>query len=158
MTADELKGGRTEVGRQARHSIDGDSKREAPPEQLRFAGVLRACVGAGLLILSASFLLYMLGIPGPRVPPAQLPAYWALPVDQFVKATHAPTGWAWLALLHNSDMLNLLGVALLASASALASLAVLPIFLRRGELALFAITLLQVIVLAISASNLFGVH
>ena len=127
-------------------------------EQLRYAGVLRVCVGAGLLILSVGFLLYMVGIPQPRIPAEQLPRYWSLPVGQFVKATHAPTGWGWLALLHNSDMLNLLGIALLAAASALSSLAVLPMFVRRGELALFTIALLQVVVLAVSASNLFGAH
>jgi hypothetical protein len=127
-------------------------------EQLRYARVLRVCVGAGMLILSVGFLLYMVGIPQPRIPADQLPRYWALPVGQFVKATHAPTGWSWLALLHNSDMLNLLGIALLAAASALSSLAVLPILVRRGEFALFTIALLQVVVLAVSASNLFGAH
>lgn len=138
--------------------MTADRKRETPPEQLRYAGVLRACVGAGLLILSVSFLLYMVGLPAARVPADQLPRYWSLPVDQFVSATHAPTGWSWLALLHNSDMLNLLGIALLAAASALSSLAVLPMLARRGEFALFTIALLQVLVLVISASNLFGAH
>lgn len=131
-----------------------ERKREAPPEELMYARVLRACVIAGLLLLALTFLLYMVGVPQPRVPVDQLPRYWGLPVDQFVKATHAPTGWAWLASLPNSDMLNLVGIALLAAASALSSLAVLPMLLRRSELALFAIALLQIIVLAVSASNL----
>jgi hypothetical protein len=55
-------------------------------------------------------------------------------------------------------MLNMLGIALLAAASALSSLAVLPLLARRGEFALFTIALLQVLVLAFSASNLFGAH
>jgi hypothetical protein len=131
-----------------------ERKREAPPEELMYARVLRTCVTAGLLILAFSFLLYMFGVPQPRVPVDQLPQYWGLPVDQFVKATHAPTGWAWLASLRNSDMLNMVGIALLAAASALSSLAVLPMLLRRSELAVFAIALLQIIVLAVSASNL----
>jgi len=69
-----------------------------------------------------------------------------------------PTGSAWLALAHSSDMLNLVGIALLAAASALSSLAVLPMFVRRGGLALVAIARLQVIVLAASASNLLARH
>jgi hypothetical protein len=133
-------------------------KRAAPPEELRYASVLRACVSAGLLLLALTFLLYMLGVPQPLLPADQLPRYWGLPVDQFVKATHTPTGWGWLALVHNSDMLNLLGIAMLAAASGVSSLAVLPLFVRRGEFALFVIALLQVVVLAVSASNLLAGH
>jgi hypothetical protein len=133
-----------------------EPKSYAPGEQLRYAGVLGACVRTGFLLLVSSFLLYMLGVPHPLVPPDQLPQYWGLPVDQFVKATHAPTGWAWLAQVSHSDMLNLVGIAVLAAASTCSSLAVLPIFARRGELALFAIGLLQLIVLVVSASNLLA--
>jgi hypothetical protein len=127
---------------------------KAPPEELRYAGVLRACVGAGFVLLALSFLLYMLGAPTPRVPMDQLPQYWGLSAAQFVKATHAPTGWGWLALLRNSDMLNLVGIAVLAAAPILSSLAVLPMLARRGDFALFAIALLQIVVLAVSGSNL----
>ena len=127
--------------------------RYAPPEQLRYAAVLAACVRAGFLLLVVSFALYVLGVPPPRVPMDQLPQYWGLPVDQFVKATNTPTGWAWLATIRNSDMLNLVGIAVLSGASVVSSLAVLPIFARRGELVLFAIALVQLIVLVVSASN-----
>jgi hypothetical protein len=131
-----------------------DMRKRGAPEELLYAQVLRACVAAGLLLLAFTFLLYMVGLPQPRIPVDQLPQYWGLPVDQFVRATHAPTGWTWLALLRHSDMLNLVGIALLAAASAFSSLAVLPVLMRRGEFALFAIALLQVVVLAVSASNL----
>ncbi len=131
-----------------------DPNRDPPPEQSRYGGVLEACVRAGLLLLAVSFVLYLLGIPKPIVPVDQLPQYWGLPVDQFVKATHTPTGWTWLAMIGHSDTLNLVGIAVLAGASALSSLAVLPIFARRGEHALLVIALLQLIVLAVSASNL----
>lgn len=154
MTTDEPKVSQTEGGRKDRSPVDGHRKRGTPPEQLRYASVLRVCVGAGLLILAVSFLLYMFGVPQARVPADQLPRYWSLSVDQFVRATDTPTGWGWFALVGHSDMLNLLGIAVLAAAPALASLAVLPMFARRGELALLVIALLQVIVLAVSASNL----
>ena len=131
-----------------------EANHTAPPEQLRYAGVLGSCVRAGFLLLVPSFLLYLLGIPHPLVPADQLPQYWSLPVDQFVKATHAPTGWAWLAEVRHADMLTLVGIAVLAAASTLSSLAVLPIFARRREFALSVIALLQLIVLVVSASNL----
>jgi hypothetical protein len=125
----------------------------ALPEQLRYADVLEMCMRAGFLLLASSFVLYMLGIPRPLVPVDRLPQYWGLPVDQFVKATHTPTGWGWLAMLGNGDTLNLVGISVLAGGAVFSTLAVLPIFGRQGERALFAISLLQLIVLLVSASN-----
>jgi hypothetical protein len=135
-----------------------EPSRYAPPEQLRYARVLGACVHLGFVLLVLSFVLYMLGIPPPRVPVDKLPQYWGLPVDQFIKVTRLPTGWAWLGMTHNSDMRSLTGIAVLAGASAVSSLAVLPIFTRRRELALLAIVLLQLIVLVITASNVLAGH
>jgi len=130
----------------------------ASAEELRYAETLGAVVRLGFVLLIASFLAYLLRIPQPRVPMDRLPQYWSLPVDQFVKATHTPTGWDWLTAVGYSDILNLVGVAVLAAASAFSSLAVLPIFARRGEFALIAITLLQLLVLAVSASNILAVR
>jgi hypothetical protein len=126
----------------------------AAPEQPRYARVLEACVRAGFLLLLLSFVLYLLGIPRPVVPLDQLPQYWGLPVDRFVEATHTPTGWAWLSMIGHADVLNLVGIAVLAGAPALASIAVLPVFARRREYALLTVALLQLIVLLVSASNL----
>jgi hypothetical protein len=128
----------------------------AAPEQPRYAGVLEACVRAGFFLLVLSFVLYMLEVPKPLIPLDQLPQYWGLPVREFVRATHAPTGWAWLAMIGHSDMLNLVGIAVLAGAPALGSIAVLPVFARRGEYALLVVALLQLMILLVSASNLLA--
>ena len=133
-----------------------DPSRYATPEQPRYAGVLEVCVRAGFLLLLLSFVLYLLGIPRPVVPLDQLPQYWGLPVGKFVEATHTSTGWAWLAMIGHSDVMNLVGIAVLAGAPALASIAVLPVFARRGEYALLAVALLQLIVLLVSALNLLA--
>lgn len=128
----------------------------AAPEQARYASVLEVCVRAGFVLLLLSFVLYLVGIPKPMVPVDQLPQYWSLPVDQFVEATHTPTGWAWLRMIGHGDMLNLVGIAVLAGAPALSALAVLPVFSRRGEYALLAIAVLQLMVLLVCASNLLA--
>jgi len=128
----------------------------APPEQRRYADVLGAGVRVGFLLLVVSFALYLAGAQQPLVPVDQLPQYWGLPVDQFVKATHTPTGWGWVTMLGKGDMLNLVGIAVLAAASAFSTVAVLPIFVRRREWPLLAIALLQLVVLALSASNLLA--
>jgi hypothetical protein len=129
-------------------------KRYASPEQLRYAGVLGAVVRGGFVLLVITFVLYLSGLAPPQVPVEQLPRYWSLPVGEFVRATHTPTGWAWLAALGRGDMLNMLGIAILAAASVFSTLAVLPAFARGRQTALLAIALLQLVVLAVSASNL----
>jgi hypothetical protein len=147
-----------EARRPSRRTPAEAAQAHAAPEQRRYADVLDVGVRAGFLLLVVSFALYLAGVPQPLVPVDRLPQYWGLPVGEFVKATHTPTGWGWLAMVGTSDMLNLVGITVLAAAPAFASLAVLPVFGRRRELALLAIALLQVVVLALAASSLLGAH
>jgi ABC-type Na+ efflux pump permease subunit len=133
-----------------------ESNKYASPEQLLYARVLGAGVKLGFVLLVLTFGLYMAGVFQPLVPVDQLPKYWNLPVRDFVKATHTPTGWGWLSEIARGDMLNLVGIAVLAGVSAVSSLAILPIFARRGETALLLISVLQVVVLVVSASGILG--
>ncbi len=128
----------------------------ASPEQLRYAKVLGVGVQLGFVMLVVSFVIYMTGILPPLVPVEQLPKYWSLPVSEFVKATHTPTGWGWVKQLDKGDMLNILGIAVLAAISAVSTLAVLPFFAKRGELAHFCISILLIAVVVLSASNLLA--
>jgi hypothetical protein len=135
----------------------------APPEsdvagQLRFGAVLAAAVRVGFFALLIGFVLYLTGFTTPLVPIERLPDYWGLPVDQFVRATGTPTGWKWIVELRHGDMANLPGIALLASASAIGLVALLPGLIRRRETALAILTVLQLAVLAFSASNLLAAH
>jgi hypothetical protein len=116
--------------------------------------VLGAAVQTGFVLLVASFLLYLSGVLQPLIPVEQLPKYWGLPVADFVRVTHTPVGWGWVSLVGRGDLLNLIGIAVLAGSSAIASLAVLPIFARRKERVLLVIAVLQIVVLAVSASNI----
>ena len=129
----------------------------AAPEQLRYAQVLGAGAKTSQVLMVVTFSIYMLGIREPLIAVDQLPNYWGLPLAQFIRATNTPTGWAWVALVGKSDLLNLVGIALLAGIPAFSSLAVLPGFARRREIALFAICLLQIIVLVVSACKFFEV-
>ncbi len=127
--------------------------RYASPEALRYAKVLDVGVKAGLVLLVLSFAAYMTGTLPPHVPFDQLPKYWGLPVKEFVRATHTPTGWGWLGLVAEGDILNLVAIAYLAGLSAICSLAVLPIFARRGERWHLVILVLQIAVLILAASG-----
>jgi hypothetical protein len=109
---------------------------------------------AGLGALAASFVVYVTGILAPLVPLEELPRLWQQPVSQFVAATGAPTGWGWVARLGTGDYLNLLGVALLASVTALAYARVLSVYLRRGDRWHAALAVAQIAVLLLAASGL----
>ncbi|HEX8987218.1 MAG TPA: hypothetical protein VF816_04610 [Rhodocyclaceae bacterium] len=130
-----------------------DLARYASPEQIRYAKVLTRGVQVGFLILIGTFVLYMVGALKPVVPVDQLPKYWGLSAAEFAKATGEPTGWAWIRQVGRGDVLNLVGIVVLASVSAVSTLAVLPIFARRSDTAHVVISLLLVLVLAVSAAN-----
>jgi hypothetical protein len=132
------------------------SKRHASRDQLVCARVMGAGARASQVLLVAGFLVYVLGIRTPLIPIDQLPRFWVLPLAEFVKQTHTPTGWAWLAQVGRGDLLNMIGIAVLAAVPSFGSLAVLPGFARRDKFALFVICLLQIGVLAVSASDVLS--
>jgi hypothetical protein len=105
----------------------------------------------GFVILIISFLIYVSGLLDPGVPLQELTRLWGLPVDRYVAAIGAPTGWGWLALLAKGDYLNYLGVALLASVTIAAYARIVPVLLAHGERWRAAIAALQVVVLVVAA-------
>jgi hypothetical protein len=131
--------------------------RYASPEELRYARVLQIGSWAGLVMLIASFVAYVSGALSPLIPLTDLPKYWGLSAQEFVAATHQPTGWAWLEQLDRADIANLAPIAFLAGVSGLCSLAVLPQFLRRGDTMHAMILLLQIAVLVLAASNVVAI-
>jgi hypothetical protein len=104
-----------------------------PPEQLRYARLLNWGTRVGLVVLIASFAAYMLGLLESHVPVERLPELWEHPVGHFLEQTGMPTGWGWLALIHKGDVAGLLGIAILAGCSLPALLALVPLFLKRGQ-------------------------
>jgi uncharacterized membrane protein len=136
--------------------VQNEPNKYASPEQLRYAKVLGIGVQLGFFMLVATFIIYLSGVLPPLVPVDQLPKYWGLSAAEFVKATHTPTGWSWLAQIGKGDVLNLLGICVLSSISVVSTLAVLPIFARRRERAHLIISILLIAVLVLSASNVLA--
>jgi hypothetical protein len=106
-----------------------------------------------LATLAMTFLLYVLGIGEPLVPPERLPQLWQLPAREFLEHTGAPVGWGWVAHLGWSDYRNLVGVAMLCLVTALCYLRLL---IHRGDRVFTALVLAQVLVLAAAASGLLA--
>lgn len=131
-----------------------EQNKYASEEQLRFAKVMSAGVKLGFVMLVVSFALYMTGVLQPLVPVDQVSHYWGLSAAEYAKATGTPTGWAWVKDIAKGDMLNYVGIVVLASASIASSLAILPLFARQGEKAHLIISILLILVLLVSASNI----
>lgn len=130
-----------------------------PPEQHRYATWLDWGTRAGLAVLLLSFGAYVMGLAAPHVPVASLPELWVHPVGRYLELTNSPTGWGWLALLHRGDVAGLLGIAILAGASVPCLLALVLLYLSRGDKAFAVICLAEVAVVLLAASGwLAGGH
>ncbi len=110
----------------------------------------------GLGALAASFLAYALALVKPQVPLHELARLWALPLDRYLAASGAPTGWGWLRLLDKGDYLNVGGIAMLALVTVLCYARIAPLLWVRGERLQGWLAIAQVIVLLIAASGVFA--
>lgn len=108
-----------------------------------------------LALVVVTFAIYSLGLLAPLVPPAHLADFWRLPVDRFVAAIGAPTGWAWLRALGKGDELNLLGIAAFVVVTVACYARMVPLFMQAGKRMQALCALLQVIVLLAAASGFF---
>lgn len=131
---------------------------EEQHEQEIYARWLAAGVRLGFGAVAVSFVIYLSGIVAPGIPPSELPRYWGLSVTEYVKATGAPTGWRWVLRLRESDLLNLVGVAILCFSTLACYLRILPFFLSRRERAFVAICIAEIAVLVVATSGLVSSH
>ncbi len=106
-----------------------------------------------MLLLVVTFLLYLTGAVPAGVPQAELVRHWSRSVDDFTRATGAPTGWEWAARLGEGDALCLLPIAALAAVSMICYLRVLPVVIPRSK-TFAVIAALEVLVIALAASGL----
>ncbi len=128
--------------------------RDIAPEQLRYAQWLHWSGWLGLAVLTVAFVVYVTGVMAPAIPLERLPELWKLSSTEFNQLHGLEGGWHWIGRLNRSDMLNVLGIAILAGCSALPLLAVTPIYLRRGDRVYALLCLLVVAVLVLAASGL----
>ena len=122
----------------------------------RYARWLRWGTRVSLAILVLSFGAYATGLVAPHVPIDSLPQLWVLPSGEFLQATGTTPGWGWATLVHRADLLNLVGIALLASCSIPCLASAIPIYRARGQHALAAICALEIAVLLLAASGLLA--
>jgi hypothetical protein len=113
----------------------------------------------GLAALVLSFAAYVFGFIAPLVPLDQLPALWNQPVAQYLQSTGTPKGWHWFSLIGKGDMLNLVGICVLAGCSIPALLGLIPLYLKQRDYIYAGMCALIALVLLLAASGfLTGGH
>lgn len=123
-------------------------------EQQRYATWLSWGARSGLLILSLSFLAYVMGWLPSRIALDQMPAVWNLSTTEYLKQTGAPTGWHWLSMVSMGDYAGLLGIAWLSGCSLLCLLSVMPIYARRRDWVYVSLCIFALLVQLLAASGL----
>lgn len=125
-----------------------------PVENLRYAQLLDWGTRVGLVVLVVSFAAYVSGLMESHVPVSRLPEVWSHPVGRYLELTQSPTGWGWVALVHRGDIAGLGGIVILAGCSLVCLLALVPVYLKRGDRAFAVLCLLEVAVVVLAASGL----
>jgi hypothetical protein len=134
-----------------------EMKPSAPPEQVKYADLLfYGCWGA-IFLLFITYFIYVTGILRPHVPLNEIQAYWSHGVHHYVKEANAPLGWQWMHLLHRGDLLNFLGIAILAGLTIVGYLTLIPAYLKKRDIPFLVIVVLEVLVLLLAASGILVV-
>jgi hypothetical protein len=130
------------------------NKLKATEEQLAYAAVLGRGMKIGLLLIVATFLVYVTGIFAPHLPVNDLPRYWSMPVKQYLKVADIHTGWWWLGMLNKGDFLNFIGIAFLAGVTIVCFFPVIPIFLKKKDKVYAVMSVVEILILVLAASGI----
>lgn len=137
-------------------------KRDLPlvrgDDQLSYARLLAWGSRAGLVVLVGSFVLYVAELVPPLVSHEDLPQLWSGSAAEFLERSGMEGGWGWKDFIHHGDILNLVGIALLAFCSVPCLVAVMPIYWTSHQRALFAVCALELAVLLLAASGILISH
>ncbi len=133
-----------------------EPNRQSASEQLTYAAVLHWSTIAGFIALIVTFVAYMLGWLPSYVPLDKLPHLWGLSTAEYLKATGTPTGWSWLFMMNKGDMASQLGIAILSGCSIACIAAIIPAYAKAKNTTYIVICVLEIAVLVLSASGVFG--
>jgi hypothetical protein len=123
---------------------------------LQYARCLGIGTGLAFLLIVAALAAYLSGAVAPHIPLRDLPSLWSLPLQAFLRAADAPTGWSWLSLAGRGDYLNFVGISLLASVTGAAYFCALFFYLRRRDRLYAVLAAAQLLILLAAASGLLN--
>lgn len=129
---------------------------EAGPEQLLYADFLEKGMLVGLATLLLTFSVYVSGIIRPYIPVSEIQNYWSMNVNEYLHAAKLHSGWSWVPLLHYSDFLNFVGIAMLAGVTILCFLVIIPTLWKNDDKLYAVLSLLEALILGVAASGILG--
>lgn len=110
----------------------------------------------GLIFITATFFIYLSGILPPVVPLNELNKYMVMSSSEYSKTIGLEHGWAWLGFLNKGDYINFIGIAFLSLVTILAYAVIIPIFFKKGNKLYASFAIIEIIVLILAASGIFG--
>lgn len=129
---------------------------EAGPEQILYANFLEKGMLVGLVTLMLTYAVYVTGIIRPYIPVTEIPHYWSMNVSEYLHSAKIHAGWSWVPLVHYSDFLNFVGIAILAGITILCFIAIIPTLWRNNDRLYAFLALLEVVILGVAASGILG--
>lgn len=127
---------------------------KASEEQLIYAKILGTGTWLALGLLVILFIIYITGVLPNVVDFEKLQYYWTLRASEYIESAGAPIGWEWVKSLNHGDMLNFIGITLLAGMTIICYLIILPVFIRKKDLPYTIITIVEILVLLLAASGI----
>lgn len=128
-------------------------KKHVSEEQFVYAKVLGTGMEIGLAALVVTFILYAADLLTPHVAVNDLPLVWKMPVREYLAVTGIHAGWSWLGMIGKGDFINFIGIAFLAGITIPCYLAILPGLIRKKDMILTVVALLEITVLVLAASG-----
>lgn len=125
-------------------------------EQIIYANLLIIGVWLGIVLLAATYAIYLTGILPSHVEISNIPKFWGQGVSEYLEITHSPNGWGWLHLLTKGDFLNYTGFVLLALMTIVCYLVLVRGYIRQKNWIFTLIAVLEIIVLGVAASGILG--
>ena len=125
-------------------------------EQITYANILFIGAWAGIFLMIITYIVYVSGILPPHVDISLITSNWDKGVSEYLDITHSPQGWGWVALLSRGDFLNYLGLAFIALLTIVCYLVLTVAYARRSDRVYFIISVLEIAVLSLAASGIFG--
>jgi hypothetical protein len=127
-----------------------------PKEQLLYASILNVGVKIGLGGLVVGFVVYLGRILPLKIPLEDLPRYWSLPVEAYLKAVGIQAGWSWFYMIGYGDFLLFIPIAFLAGVTILCYLVIGPCFFWKKDLFYTCFVIIEIALLIIAASGILG--
>jgi len=130
--------------------------RRASKEQIIYANILVVGVWTSIAIMGITYFLYLSNIMPPYVDLHTITTLWDKGVKEYLELTHSPNGWGWVFLLNKGDFLNYIGFVLLAVMTIICYLVLVKGYLEKKDWLYTGIAVLEIVVLSLAASGIFG--